>query len=67
MIDNCADDWRIAMTWQRLMQVKLVFRFSKKKKFVRRRKCKKDLNVFSYSAYTTLIMFLFLTNVLLLI
>ena len=21
MIDNCADDWRIAMTWQRLMQV----------------------------------------------
>ena len=21
MIDNCADDWRIAMTWQRMMQV----------------------------------------------
>jgi hypothetical protein len=21
MIDNAADDWRIAMTWQRMMQV----------------------------------------------
>lgn len=21
MIDNCADDWRIAMTWQRMMQI----------------------------------------------
>ncbi len=22
MIDNCADDWRIAMTWQRMTQVR---------------------------------------------
>ena len=21
MIDNCADDWRIAMTWQRITQI----------------------------------------------
>ena len=21
MIDNCADDWRIAMTWQRIIQI----------------------------------------------
>ena len=21
MIDNCADDWRIAMTWQRICQI----------------------------------------------
>ncbi len=21
MIDNCADDWRIAMTWQRMMMI----------------------------------------------
>ena len=21
MIDNCADDWRIAMTWQRVAQI----------------------------------------------
>lgn len=21
MIDNCADDWRIAMTWQRISQI----------------------------------------------
>jgi potassium intermediate/small conductance calcium-activated channel subfamily N protein 3 len=21
MIDNCADDWRIAMTWQRMTQI----------------------------------------------
>ena len=21
MIDNCADDWRIAMTWRRMMQI----------------------------------------------
>ena len=21
MIDNAADDWRIAMTWQRMMQI----------------------------------------------
>ena len=24
MIDNAADDWRIAMTWQRMMQVELI-------------------------------------------
>ena len=23
MIDNCADDWRIAMTWQRITQIGL--------------------------------------------
>ena len=23
MIDNCADDWRIAMTWQRMSQIAL--------------------------------------------
>lgn len=23
MIDNCADDWRIAMTWQRICQITL--------------------------------------------
>lgn len=23
MIDNCADDWRIAMTWQRMAQIGL--------------------------------------------
>lgn len=23
MIDNCADDWRIAMTWQRISQISL--------------------------------------------
>lgn len=23
MIDNCADDWRIAMTWQRMLQIGL--------------------------------------------
>lgn len=23
MIDNCADDWRIAMTWQRIAQITL--------------------------------------------
>lgn len=23
MIDNCADDWRIAMTWQRIAQIGL--------------------------------------------
>lgn len=23
MIDNCADDWRIAMTWQRIAQIAL--------------------------------------------
>lgn len=23
MIDNCADDWRIAMTWQRMSQIGL--------------------------------------------
>lgn len=23
MIDNCADDWRIAMTWQRVMQISI--------------------------------------------
>lgn len=23
MIDNCADDWRIAMTWQRISQITL--------------------------------------------
>ena len=23
MIDNCADDWRIAMTWQRMSQITL--------------------------------------------
>ena len=23
MIDNCADDWRIAMTWQRITQIAL--------------------------------------------
>ena len=23
MIDNCADDWRIAMTWQRMSQISL--------------------------------------------
>ncbi len=21
MIDNCLDDWRIAMTWQRILQI----------------------------------------------
>jgi len=21
MIDNCLDDWRIAMTWQRVLQI----------------------------------------------
>ena len=25
MIDNAADDWRIAMTWQRMMQVFVLY------------------------------------------